>query len=120
MCTSARSKASSDVSGGGKNEAPGTCAQPAHAAHAIQNFQYYAGPTGHIAFWNEGPISRRPANCKKLMASRRSRGRAFSHVGRYHPLLNSQLRQLLRRQFQLCGFFSTKHTVESCFTKVAT
>jgi hypothetical protein len=55
MCTSARSKASSDVSGGGKNEAPGTCAQPAHAAHAIQNFQYYAGPTGHIAFWNEGP-----------------------------------------------------------------
>ena len=55
MCTSARSKASSDVSGGGKNEAPGTCAQPAHAAHAIQNFQYYAGPTGHIAFWNESP-----------------------------------------------------------------
>jgi hypothetical protein len=55
MCASARSKASSDVSGGGKKEAPGTCAQPAHAAYAIQNFQYYASPTGHIAFWNEGP-----------------------------------------------------------------
>src|ERR1700730_11510991 len=112
MCTSARSKASSDVSGGGKNEAPGTCAQPAHAAHAIQNFQYYAGPTGHIAFWNGGPKiptnQPEPANCKKLMASRRSRGRAFSHVGRYHPLLNSQLRQLLRRQFRPCGFLQHK------------
>jgi hypothetical protein len=54
------------------------------------------------------PISQRPANCKKLMASRRSRGRAFSHVGRYHPLLNSQLRQLLRRQFQPCGFLQHK------------
>jgi len=54
------------------------------------------------------PISRRPANCKKLMASGRSRGRAFSHVGRYHPLLNSQLRQLLRRQFRSCGFLQHK------------
>jgi hypothetical protein len=56
MCVSARSKASSsDASGGGKNEAPATSAQAADAAHAIQNFQYYAGPTGHIAFWNKGP-----------------------------------------------------------------
>ena len=29
--------------------------QPADAARAIPNFQYYAGPTGHIAFWNKGP-----------------------------------------------------------------
>jgi putative transposase len=69
---SARSKASSDVSGGGKNEAPGTCAQPAHAAHAIQNFQYYAGPTGHITFWNEGPVI--PTNQPEARESHKADG----------------------------------------------
>jgi hypothetical protein len=85
MCASARSKASSDVSGGGKNEAPGTCAQPAHAAHAIQNFQYHADPTGHIAFGNEGP--KIPTNqpeareLQKADASRRSEAELFLMSG---------------------------------------
>src|ERR1700726_3014271 len=66
------------------------------------------------------PISRRPTNCKKLMASRRSRGRAFFHVGRYHPLLNSHCGSYSAASFSPVVFFSTKHRVESCFTKVAT
>ena len=45
---------------------------------------------------------------------------SFSHVGRYHPLLNSQLRQLLRRQFQPCGFLQHKAQSKIFFTKVAT
>ena len=102
----------SDIFGGGKKEAPGTCAQPAHAAHAIQNFQYYAGPTGHIAFWNEGPKiptnqpeARELQNADGLPAIKRP---TFFWVGRYHPLLNSQLRRLLRRQFQPCRFLQHK------------
>src|SRR5215470_2757395 len=71
----------SDVSGGGKNEAPATYAQPADAAHPIQNFQYYAGATGISPFGmkvqKSQPISRRPANCKRLMASRDQEAELF-------------------------------------------
>ena len=42
-------------SGGRQNEAPATCTQSADAAHTIQEFQHYACPTGHVAFWNKGP-----------------------------------------------------------------
>ena len=110
MCTSARSKASSDVSGGGENEAPGT--QPAHAAHAIQNFQYYAGPTGYIAFWNEGP--KIPTNQPEARELQKADGLpaikrpSFFSCREIPSLLNSQLRQLLRRQFQPCGFLQHK------------
>jgi hypothetical protein len=48
-------EASSNASGGGKNEAPATGAQPTDAANTIEDFQYHAGPTRNIALWNEGP-----------------------------------------------------------------
>ena len=110
MCASARSKAS-DVSGGGKNEAPGTCAQPADAAHAIQNFQYYIGPTGHIAFWNEGPKiptnQREARELPKADALPAIKRPSFFSWEIPSPL-NSQLRQLLRRRFRPCGFLQHK------------
>jgi hypothetical protein len=78
--------------------------------------QYYAGPTGHIAFWNEGPkISTNQPEARELQKADGlpaiKRPSFFSHVGRYHPLLNSQLRQLLRRQFQ--PFWLLKHKAQS-------
>ena len=47
MCISARWKASSDASGGGNNEAPATCAQPADACRCSGMAAFFAAGSVH-------------------------------------------------------------------------